>query len=90
MGAAAVVAEVSTSNLLNSRQEDCVDARVAAVAWLIRHDVTERRISIVLGWSQQRINYLKNMADARLRRRKVAAIYTALEDRLNGLQIAYK
>lgn len=90
MDAAASIAEVPARDLLESRQEDCVDARVAAVAWLIRHDVTERRISIVLGWSQQRINYLKNMADIRLRRRKVAAIYTAIEDRLNGLQISYK
>ncbi|MEE1081630.1 MAG: hypothetical protein U0L19_11035 [Bacteroidales bacterium] len=81
---------MSVNDLLVSRREECVDARVVAVTWLISNDVTERRLSLVLGWSQQRINYLKNMADARLRRRKVAAIYTALEDRLNGIQIAYK
>ena len=90
MDEVAAIAELSVSDLLISRQEECVDARVVAVAWLIRHDVTERRLSLVLGWSQQRINYLKNLANVSLRRRKVAAIYTALEDRLNGLQITYK
>ena len=90
MDEVAAIAEVSVNDLLVSRREECVDARVVAVTWLICHDVTERRLSLVLGWSQQRINYLKNMAEARLRRPKVAAIYTALKDRLNGIQISYK
>lgn len=60
---------ISQEELFNGRSELCVDARTLLVGWLTGYGYTEATLAGLTGWSQQRINYLKNHAADRLIRR---------------------
>jgi hypothetical protein len=47
-------------SVLHSNRQDCVDARSALVHILVGMGYTERGVSRLTGFSQQRVNHLKN------------------------------
>lgn len=67
--AACAVCGISQNELFHGRTEVCVDGRMLLVGWMSGYGYTEATLSRLTGWSQQRINYLKNQAAGRLMRR---------------------
>lgn len=63
------VCDISQEELFNGHSELCVDARMLLVGWMSGYGYTEATLARLTGWSQQRINYLKNHAAERLIRR---------------------
>lgn len=61
--------EISAQELEESLSERAVDARIMVVGMLIREGWSEREICHALGWSQQRVNWLKNHFNDRMKRR---------------------
>jgi transposase len=52
--------DVDRSLILSSHRRDCTDARACLVHVLAEEGYTERTISKMTGFSQQRVNALKN------------------------------
>ena len=66
---ACAVCGISQDEFFNGHSEICVDARMLLVGWMSGYGYTEAKLSRLTGWSQQRINYIKNQAATRLIRR---------------------
>ena len=69
----------------HSRTETAVDARMLVVGWMIGYGYTEATISRLTGWSQQRINYLRNAAADRMARRIWREMYHEITRRMVAL-----
>ena len=63
------VCGVSQDEVFKGNSELCVDARILLIGWMSGYGYTEATLARLTGWSQQRINYLKNHAAERLVRR---------------------
>ena len=68
-----------------SRSEAAVDARTLVVGWMTGYGYTEAELQRLTGWSQQRINYLHNIAALRLHRRLFRERYAELANRMGEL-----
>lgn len=68
-----------------SRSEAAVDARTLVVGWMTGYGYTEAELQRLTGWSQQRINYLHNIAALRLYRRLFRERYAELANRMGEL-----
>ena len=69
LSVACAVCDISQEDLLYGHSEACVDARILLIGWMSGYGYTEATLAKLTGWSQQRINYLKNHAASRLIRR---------------------
>lgn len=63
------VCGVSQEEVFKGHTELCVDARILLIGWMSGYGYTEAALARLTGWSQQRINYLKNHAAERHIRR---------------------
>lgn len=61
--------ELTDEEFENCHSECATDARVVVVGVLVKEGWSDREISMALGWSKQRVNWLKNHFDDRMTRR---------------------
>ena len=59
--------ELSRQDILTSRREECVNARMAIIAELTDVGLSECEIARLLGFSQQKTNHSRNTQEGRLR-----------------------
>lgn len=85
MAHAAMLCAITPDNFAHSRTEAAVDARILVVDLMIRRGHTEATLCRITGWSQQRINYLRNAAACRLRRRIFRAAHADLARHIDTL-----
>lgn len=69
---------VTLDDYHQSNAEAAVDARMLVIGWMTGYGYTEATLRTLTGWSQQRINYLRNAAAARLGRRLFRQMYEEL------------
>ena len=74
--------ELSDEAFNNSHCESATDARIMVVGLLIREGWSESEISKALEWKQQRVNWLKNHFDHRMKRRSFKATWEGVTDLL--------
>lgn len=82
VASACAVCGISQDELLRGRSEVSVDARMLLVGWMSGYGYTEAMLMKLTGWSQQRINYLKNHAAQRLIRRVFRDQYGEMSRRM--------
>ena len=85
VGNAISMKQISLEEYNESRTERATDARVLAVGWLTGYGYTEADICRLSGWKQQRVNYLKNLAVARLNRRIFCKEYQELTEEMRKM-----
>jgi hypothetical protein len=61
--------ELTDEEFESGHSECATDARIVVVGVLVREGWNEGEICSALGWSQQRVNWLKNHWDGRMKRR---------------------
>lgn len=76
---------ISFSDYCDGRNEAAVDARMLVIGWLTGYGFTESRLAGLTGWSQQRINYIKNHASFRLIRRVFREQYDAMTTEMSKM-----
>jgi hypothetical protein len=69
---------VTLDDYHQSNAEAAVDARMLVVGWMTGYGYTEATLRTLTGWSQQRINYLRNASSGRLNRRIFREMYDEL------------
>jgi DNA-binding NarL/FixJ family response regulator len=74
--------EITDIEFESSHSETATDARVIVVGVLIREGWSEKEICKALNWKQQRVNFLKNQLDRRLKRRGVRLMLESITDLL--------
>lgn len=85
LSSACAVCSISQEEMFVGRSEICVDARMLLVGWMSGYGYTEATLSRLTGWSQQRVNYLKNQAALRLTRRVFRDNYDEMTRRMSEL-----
>lgn len=74
--------EMTDEEFNYSHSESATDARIIVVGVLVRDGWGELEISKSLGWSQQRVNWLKNHWDDRMKRRGFKLMWDGIVDLL--------
>ena len=70
--------ELTDEELNNCHSESATDARIVVVGVLVMEGWSEREISSALGWSQQRVNWLKNHFNDRMKRRGFKMVWDGI------------
>lgn len=74
--------ELTETEFNRSHSENATDARIAVVGLLVREGWSELEISKALGWSKQRVNWLKNHLDDRMKRRGFRLMWEGITELL--------
>lgn len=74
--------ELTDEEFENGHSENATDARIVVVGVLVREGWSESEISSSLGWSQQRVNWLKNHWELRMKRKGFRITWEGIIDLL--------
>jgi TRAP-type uncharacterized transport system substrate-binding protein len=74
--------ELTDSEFEKSLCDNATDARVIVVGVLVREGWSEREICKALAWKQQRVNFLKNQLNERLKRRGFRLMWEGITELL--------
>lgn len=74
--------ELTDKEFEESLSDVATDARVIVVGVLMREGWSEKEMCKALGWKQQRVNFLKNQLNVRMKRRGFRLMWEGITDLL--------